>query len=235
MIRHDPLDENVFLSTLSDEERGRLEPHLREEKLTLGEYLEGSASGRNKVYFPLSGIISLVLHMADGRTGEIAMVGHEGLVGSTRLLPSKPPASESVVQAEGTALVLPLAVAMKELRRGEQFSRRLLSFSQALTAQIAQTALCNRHHLMEQQFARWILMSLDRLRSPDVTMTQDLIANMLGVRREGVSGAARGLQEAGIIAYSRGTISVIDANALKEHCCECYQVVREQYEKFQLH
>lgn len=230
MIRRDACANNLVLAALDKNERLRLLPHLREERLGLGRHLNGPKDP-DKMYFPLSGIVSLVHYMKDGRTGELAIVGFEGVVGSTVYLGGKPPASEAVVQVAGEALVLPRTIAEQEFRRNGSFSVILLKFSQAMAGQIAQTALCYRHHRIEQQLARWLLMSQDRLPSGEVMMTQDLIANMLGVRREGISTAAADLQRERIISYRRGRIEVLNREVLLARSCECYEATRTHYQQ----
>tara|TARA_R110000823_G_scaffold27609_16_gene80452 strand:- start:22006 stop:22710 length:705 start_codon:yes stop_codon:yes gene_type:complete len=230
-LKLDPFDQNLVLARLDQSERERLSPSISEVSLKLGQHIQSVATRSDKMYFPLSGIVSLVLFMEDGRTGEIAIIGREGLVGSDIYLSGKTSTAEAVVQVAASALVLPRKAALAEFDRKGNFYRVLLEYSQALMAQIAHVALCNRHHRVEQQLARWLLMSLDRLGSPHVSMTQDLIANMLGVRREGVSVAAHSLQEAGIIEYQRGKIRVLNREALLAHSCECYEAILDVYKR----
>jgi len=183
----------------------------------------------DKVYFPLTGIISLLLWMEDGSTGEIAIVGREGIADTAVYIDRRTPMCSAIVQAGGRAITLPAAVAREEFNRNGRFRDLLLHYSQALTTQIAYTALCNRHHSIEQQLARWLLLTLDRSERFDLRMTQGLIASMLGVRREGVTVAAGRLQSRGVISYSRGKIQVTDREALLQASCECYTAIVNGY------
>jgi len=231
VIRYDPFDNNAILAQLNENERDRLKPLFQEARLPLSGRLDDAHQHAERMYFPTSGIVSLVMFMEDGATGEIAIVGNEGLIGTAIYMGGTYSTSDAIVQVGGRALALPASFALEEFNRLGNFHTLLLQFSQALTEQIAHTALCNRHHRIEQQLARWLLMSQDRLDAPDMTMTQELIANMLGVRREGVSTAAYGLQESGIISYRRGKIRILDRDALQARSCECYQTISDYYAK----
>lgn len=220
---------NQLLAALPEEERSRLAPHLEPVELRLGEVIYESAARPRHVYFPGSGIISLLYVMQNGASGEIAIVGNEGLVGFSLLLGGGRTPSRAVVQSAGAACRIAARHARDEFDRTGAFQNILLHYAQALLTQMGQTAVCNRHHSVEQQLCRWLLMSLDRLPSNELHMTQELIANMLGVRREGVTEAAGALQRAGIIRYARGHIEVLDRPRLERAACECYEVVKKEF------
>ena len=181
------------------------------------------------MYFPTSSIVSLLYVMKDGSSAEIAIVGHEGVVGIALFMGGETTPSRAVVQSAGYGYRLKASMLKTEFGQGGELQHLLLRYTQALITQMAQTAVCNRHHSVEQQLCRWLLLSLDRLPSNQLTMTQELIANMLGVRREGVTEAAGRLQSAGIINYSRGKITVLDRPMLEKRVCECYAVVKREY------
>ena len=183
------------------------------------------------MYFPRSGIVSLLHVMASGDTTEIAMVGHEGAVGMAVLVDAQSTPSSAVVEVAGEALVLQADMVEREFMRGGEFQFQLLRYMQVLLAQMAQTAVCNRHHSVEKQLCRWLLLCLRRIESDELQVTQELIATKLGVRREGVTEAAGRLQEAGLIKYSRGRIRVLDLGGLERRNCECYREVRKEYDR----
>ncbi|HEX6293351.1 MAG TPA: Crp/Fnr family transcriptional regulator [Herpetosiphonaceae bacterium] len=185
------------------------------------------------VYFPISGVVSLLYVLEDGRTTELAVVGNDGCVGIALLLGGQTTPSEALVQIAGYAYRVRSSVVLAEFRKGGRLSRVLLRYIQALITQMVQTAVCNRHHTLEQQLCRWLLLSLDRVPSDTVSMTQELISNMLGVRRSGVTEAARKLQAAGVIDYSRGQIKVPDRARLEARACECYSVFRKEADRLQ--
>ncbi len=183
------------------------------------------------MHFPTDCIVSLLYVMKDGASAEIAVVGHEGLVGVALFMGGESTPSRAVVQSAGSAYRLPSKVLKKEFEQSHPLQHLLLRYTQVLITQMAQTAVCNRHHSVEQQLCRWLLLSLDRLPSNEVSMTQELLANMLGVRREGVTEAAGKLQTAGLIQYNRGHINVLDRKKLEERVCECYAVVKRESDR----
>jgi len=183
------------------------------------------------VFFPTTSIVSLLYVMEDGASAEIAIVGHEGVVGISLFMGGESTPSRAVVQSAGVAYRLPGRILKAEFERGGPLQHLLLRYTQALLTQMAQTAVCNRHHTLDQQFCRWLLLSVDRLQSNELRMTQELIANMLGVRREGVTEAAGNVQKAGLIKYQRGHISVIDRPGLEARVCECYAVVKKEFDR----
>jgi CRP-like cAMP-binding protein len=199
--------------------------------MPLGEVLYTSGGELPYVYFPTTCIVSLVYVMANGSSAEIAVTGYEGLLGVSLLLGGQTTPNQAVVQSAGHAYRIRADVIKHEFEQGGPLQHLLLLYTQALIAQMAQTAVCNRHHSLDQQLCRWLLLSLDRLRSGDLTMTQELIANMLGVRRQGVAEAAGNLQKAGLINYHRGHISVLDRPGLERRVCECYAVVKHEYDR----
>jgi CRP-like cAMP-binding protein len=209
----------------------RLLPNLELLSLELGDALYESGSGQDYVYFPTSSIVSLLYVMEDGSSAEIAVVGNEGIVGIALFMGGETTPSRAVVQSAGYSYRLRASVLKNEFSQGGDLQHVLLRYTQALITQMAQTAVCNRHHSVEQQLCRWLLLSLDRLPSNELTMTQELIANMLGVRREGVTEAAGKLQAAGLIHYSRGKITVLDRAKLEARVCECYAVVKREYDR----
>ena len=226
---------NSILAALPERDFDRLRPHLEPVDLPLGEALYEAGSRMRQLYFPINGIVSLLQVMADGDSAEIAVVGSEGVVGISMFMGGETTPSRAVVQSAARAYVAPAEVITAEFGRGGMLQYLLLRYTQALITQMSQTAVCNRHHSVEQQLCRWILMSIDRLdQDEDLLMTQELIANMLGVRREGVTTAASKLQEAGLIRYSRGRIEVIERAKLEKRACECYAVVKKEYERLNL-
>ena len=223
--------ENRLLAVLPAIERERVYPKLELVRMPLGSVLYESGSRMDHVYFPTNSIISLLYVMADGASAEIAVVGNDGMVGVSLFMGGETTPSRAVVQSAGVAYRLPGSLLKEEFRRGGAMQYLLLRYTQALLTQMAQTAVCNRHHSVDQQLCRWLLLSLDRLASNELAMTQELIANMLGVRREGVTEAAGKLQAAGVIRYSRGRITVLDRPALEAQACECYDVVRKEFRR----
>jgi CRP-like cAMP-binding protein len=199
--------------------------------MPLGYVLYESGDEMRHVYFPTTSIVSLLYVMEDGSSAEIAIVGNEGIVGISLFMGGESTPSRAIVQSAGNAFRVAGKLLKEEFRRAGPVQRLLLRYTQALITQMSQTAVCNRHHSVEQQLCRWLLMSLDRLASNELTMTQELIANMLGVRREGVTESAGKLQKLGLIEYSRGHIKVLDRPALEAHACECYQVVKTEFER----
>jgi len=222
---------NRLLAALPGEDFGKLEPHLEPVALPLGWALYESGDRQAHVYFPTEGIVSLLYVMENGASAEIAVAGNEGLVGVSLFMGGGSTPSRAIVQSAGHAYRLGAEVLRREFERGGHLQHLLLRFTQALITQMAQTAVCNRHHAVEQQLCRWLLLSLDRLDSNEIRMTQELIANMLGVRREGVTEAARRLQEAGLIRYHRGQIEVLDRPGLEGRVCECYAVVKRECDR----
>jgi CRP-like cAMP-binding protein len=223
-----PAKTNRLLAALPDADWGHIESNLAPIKLALGAPVYESGQQIEHVYFPTTAIISLLYVLEDGSSAEIAIVGREGLVGVSLFMGGESTPNRAVVQSEGWAYRLPGRVLKREFVRGGDMQHLMLRYTQALLTQMAQTAVCNRHHSIDQQLCRWLLLSLDRLAGNELTMTQELIANMLGVRREGVTEAAGKLQDAKIISYSRGRITVLDRPALEARCCECYEVVKRE-------
>lgn len=225
------LTHNHLLDHLPQAERAPLVPYLTEVTLPLGEVLYESGGKMGNVYFPITAIVSLLYVMEDGASAEIAIVGNEGMVGVALFMGGETTPSRAVVQSAGLALKVPGKMIKDMFERGGAIQHLLLRYTQALITQMAQTAVCNRHHSLDQQLCRWLLLSLDRLGSNDLVMTQELIANMLGVRREGVTEAAGRLQDAGVIKYRRGHITVLDRPALEARSCECYSVVKTETDR----
>jgi CRP-like cAMP-binding protein len=222
---------NRLLAVLPPLDRERLHPFLEPVRLPRGKVLHESSTRVNHVYFPTTAIVALLQIMTDGATGEIALVGNDGLVGIASVTGAETTHNRAVVQSEGYGYRLKADVLRQEFARGGAMQKIVLRYMQALMTQIAQTAICNRRHSLQQQLCRWLLLSLDRLPSSRMHMTQELIANILGVRREGVSDAAGRLKAAGIIQYSRGEISVLDRAGLEGLSCECYAAVRGECER----
>jgi CRP-like cAMP-binding protein len=223
--------ENHLLAVLSDADWARVEPHLALIDMPLGQVVYESGDRLDHVYFPTSLIVSLLYVMEDGASAEIAIVGNEGLVGIALFMGGETTPSRAIVQSAGRAYRLPAAILKEEFRRGGALQRLLLRYTQALITQMAQTAVCNRHHSIDQQLCRWLLLSIDRLASNELNMTQDLIANMLGVRRAGVTEAALKLQDAGLIRYSHGHIELLNREGLEQRVCECYGVVKREFDR----
>jgi CRP-like cAMP-binding protein len=229
---HNPKD-NHLLAALTLDECERIYPHLQYMPMPLGKVLYESGDVQRHVYFPTDCIISLLYVMADGASAEISVVGNEGIVGVSLFMGGETTPSRAIVQSAGGAYRLVGQRLKEEFHRNGVMQLLLLRYTQALITQMAQTAVCNRHHSVDQQLCRWLLLSLDRLRSNQLTMTQELIANMLGVRREGVTEAAGKLQQLGVIRYARGRITVLDRPKLERLCCECYAVVKKETDRLQ--
>lgn len=227
---HNP-KQNQLLAALPAADYGRLLPHLEFVTWPLGLVVFESGAELRHLYFPASGIVSLLYAMENGASTEIAVIGNEGVVGIALFMGGESTPSRAVVQSAGHGYRLKAAVLKKEFDLGGPLQYLLLRYTQALIAQMTQTAVCNRHHAVDQQLCRWLLLSLDRLPSNKLAMTQELIANMLGVRREGVTEAAGKLQEAGLIHYTRGHITVLDRPKLEARVCECYAVVKEEMDR----
>ena len=219
------------MAALPAAEWARWLPELESVDLPLGKVLYESGMTLAHVYFPTTAIVSLLYVMEDGASAEIGVVGNEGLVGVSLFMGGESTPSRAVVQSAGGGLRLRSAALKEEFNRGGPVLHLLLRYTQALITQMAQTAVCNRHHSLDQQLCRWLLLSLDRLEGCELQMTQELIANMLGVRREGVTEAALKLQRAGLIRYARGHISVLDRGGLEARSCECYAVVQREYDR----
>jgi CRP-like cAMP-binding protein len=222
---------NQLLAALPEAELARWQDQLEWVDLPLGAVLHESGQRPRHAYFPTTAIVSLLYVMENGASAEIAVVGHEGLVGVPLFMGGESTLSRAVVQSAGQGFRLSSRVLKEEFERSGPVMHLLLRYTQALITQMAQTAVCNRHHSLDQQLCRWLLLSLDRLSGSDLMMTQELIANMLGVRREGVTEAALSLQRAGLIRYARGRIHVLDRGGLERRTCECYAVVRAEYER----
>ncbi len=227
----EPAQQNYLLAALPPSAYHRLFPHLELVPMPLGEVLYESGGQLQYVYFPTTSIVSLLYVMENGASAEIAIVGNEGIVGVSLFMGGETTPSRAVVQSAGLCYRLKATLLLVEFNKGGAVLHLLLRYTQALITQMAQTAVCNRHHSLDQQLCRWLLLSLDRLQSNDLVMTQELIANMLGVRREGVTDAAGKLQHAGLINYSRGHITVIDRPGLEALVCECYAVVKKESDR----
>jgi CRP-like cAMP-binding protein len=228
--RHTPR-QNHLLGALPTYAYDRVAVHLELVELNLGDVLYEPGIQLRYVYFPTTAIVSLLYVMENGASAEIAIVGNEGILGISLFMGGETTPSRAVVQSAGFGYRLRAQYLKDEFGRSGPFLHLLLRYTQALITQMAQTAVCNRHHSVDQQLCRWLLLSLDRLSSTELSMTQELIANMLGVRREGVTEAAGKLQQAGLIHYRRGKITVIDRSRLQERCCECYQVVKSEFDR----
>ena len=222
---------NQLIASLPDAEWVRWQPHLELVELPLGKVLYESGAVQRHVYFPTSAIVSLLYVLENGASAEIAVVGNEGVVGIAIFMGGESSTSRAVVQSAGQALRMRASIVKEEFARSGPVLHLMLRYTQALIAQMSQTAVCNRHHSLDQQLCRWLLLSLDRLPSSQLIMTQELIANMLGVRREGVTEAAMKLQKAGLISYARGHINVRDRPGLEARTCECYEVVKKEYDR----
>jgi CRP-like cAMP-binding protein len=223
--------QNQLLAALPDAEWARWMPYLESVEMPLGKVLYESGSRVEHVYFPTTSIVSLLYVMEDGASAEIAVVGHEGVVGISLFMGGASTPSRALVQSAGKGFKLRADMVLGEFNRAGLVMHLLLRYTQALITQMSQTAVCNRHHSLDQQLCRWLLLSLDRLHSKELVMTQELIANMLGVRREGVTEAAGHLQNAGLIEYRRGHITVLDRAGLEKRTCECYAVVKKEYDR----
>jgi len=206
-------------------------PQLELVDMPLGAVLYEAGAALGHVYFPVTSIVSLLYLMENGASAEIAVVGKEGILGVSLFMGGNTTPSRGVVQSAGKGFRLPAQVMQNEFNIGGQVLHLLLRYTQALITQMSQTAVCNRHHSLDQQLCRWLLLSLDRLQGNELVMTQELIANMLGVRRESVAGNALQLQKAGLIRYVRGRITVLDRKGLERRSCECYAVVKKEYDR----
>src|ERR1700692_47481 len=223
--------QNHLLDALPKSDYERLAPHLELVPMKLGDALYEPGVKLRYVYFPTTSIISLLYVMEDGASAEIGIVGNEGILGISLFMGGDTTPSRAVVQSAGHGFRLRADLLKSEFGRFGPTMHLLLRYTQALITQMAQTAVCNRHHSVDQQLCRWLLLSLDRLASSELSMTQELIANMLGVRREGVTEAAGKLQDAGLISYKRGRITVLDRPGLEARSCECYQVVKTEFDR----
>jgi CRP-like cAMP-binding protein len=223
--------QNHLLDALPKGDYERFASHLELIPMPLGEVLYEPGTTLRYVYFPTSSIVSLLYVMEDGASAEIAIVGNEGLLGISLFMGGESTPSRAVVQSAGHGFRLKAQLLKEEFGRFGPTMHLLLRYTQALITQMAQTAVCNRHHSVDQQLCRWLLLSLDRLASNELSMTQELIANMLGVRREGVTEAAGNLQSAGLIHYQRGRITVLDRKGLEGRSCECYHVVKKEFDR----
>ena len=223
--------QNRLLASLPETEYNRVAASLELVPMPLGRVVYDDHKTSKHAFFPLNCIVSLLHVMENGDSAEIAMIGREGFVGMSMFMGGATTPSHAVVQSAGHAYQIPIETVLREFRRGGPAQYLLLRFTQALIAQMAQTAACNRHHSVDQQLCRWLLLSIDRLPSNEMVMTQELIANMLGVRREGITEAARRLQAAGIIQYTRGRIKILDRAQLETRACECYRVVRKEVDR----
>jgi len=230
-IKPHPRSKNHLLSDLPSDEFKRIFSHLEEASLELGQVLYESGDRLEYIYFPTTAIISLLYIMENGATAEIGVVGNEGFLGVPLVLGGETTPNRAVIQSAGEALRMKSKALKAEFERGAVFHNLLLRYTQALLTQISQTAVCNRLHSLEQQLCRWLLLSHDRLDSDKLVMTHDLISNMLGVRREGVTLAAAKLVKRHLIKNVRGTITVLDRQGLEGLVCECYQVVNIEYNR----
>jgi CRP-like cAMP-binding protein len=226
----DPL-KNRLLAALPPAEWQGWQPQLEYVKLTLGEVLSESGVAQSHVYFPTTAIVSLLYVMENGASAEIAVVGNEGVVGISLFMGGESTSSRAVVQSAGDAYRVQARTIKNAFNEAGPLLHLLLRYTQALITQMGQTAVCNRHHTLDQQLCRWLLLSLDRLEGSELLMTQELIGNMLGVRREGVTAAALKLQAAGLIRYARGRVRVLDRAGLEQRTCECYAVVKHEYDR----
>jgi CRP-like cAMP-binding protein len=224
-------EENHLLGAFPVAERERLYPHLEMVPMPLGMVLYESGDVMRHVFFPTNSIVSLLYVLADGASAEISVVGNEGMIGIALFMGGETTPSRAIVQSAGFAYRLPGQLLKDEFHRNGEVQLLLLRYTQALITQMAQTAVCNRHHSVDQQLCRWLLLSLDRLASNQLVMTQELIANMLGVRREGVTEAAGKLHKLGVIRYARGRITILDRPKLEALCCECYAVVKKESDR----
>lgn len=224
-------DQNDLFKSIPTAEWERLLPHIEPSVMPLGKVLYEPNMKMSHVYFPSTAIVSLLYALENGSSAEIAVAGHEGLVGISIFMGGESTSSRAVVQSAGLGYKIKSSVILKEFNNAGPVMHLLLRYTQALITQMTQTAVCNRHHTLDQQFCRWLLLSLDRLPTNELIMTQELIANMLGVRREGVTEAALKVQKAGLIKYARGHISILDRAGLEHRTCECYQVVKNEYDR----
>ncbi|MEZ0600949.1 Crp/Fnr family transcriptional regulator [Paraburkholderia sp. IW21] len=228
MLKEDYRSGNHLLAVLPEAEWARIALHLVPVDMSLGQVIYEPGARLDHVYFPATSIVSLLYVMENGASAEIAIVGNEGIIGIALFMGGETTPNRAVVQSAGRAYRLDAHLLKEEFHRAGAVQRLLLRYTQSLITQMAQTAVCNRHHSIDQQLCRWLLLSIDRLPSNELTMTQELIANMLGVRRAGVTEAAMKLQEAGLIRYSYGRIEVLNRPGLEQRVCECYEVVRRE-------
>ncbi len=224
-------DRNYLFHSIPDPEWERLLPHIEPVSLPLGKVLYEPGTKMTHLYFPSTAIVSLLYALENGSSAEIAIVGNEGVVGISIFMGGDSTSSRAVVQSAGEGYRIKSSILKDEFNRAGPVMHLLLRYTQALITQMSQTAVCNRHHTLDQQFCRWLLLSLDRLTSNELIMTQELIANMLGVRREGVTESALKVQKAGFIKYARGHITILDRLGLEKRTCECYQVVKTEYDR----
>jgi CRP-like cAMP-binding protein len=222
---------NRLLDALPDNERARLVAHLHPVTLSLGDVLYEPGGCLDHIYFPTNSIISLLYTMEDGMTAEMGLAGNDGAVGVALFLGGATTPNRAVVQLAGRAYKMAANTVRQEFARGGPFQHLLLRYTQALITQISQTAVCNRLHSVEQRLCRWLLLSRDRVETDELAMTQEFISNMLGGRRESVTVAAGRLQDAGLIHYSRGHIRILDRGGLEAGVCECYRIVRDEYDR----
>ncbi|HUQ75877.1 MAG TPA: Crp/Fnr family transcriptional regulator [Burkholderiales bacterium] len=226
-----PATQNLLLAALPVRDLGRLSAHLELVKVPLGHSLYESGTQLQYVYFPVEGIVSLLYVTTAGHSAELAVVGREGMIGVSLFMGGDTTLNRAVVQSTCRAYRLPASLLKQHFAEGGAMQRILLKYTQALITQISQTAVCNLHHSVDQQLCRWLLLSLDRLAGNQLQMTQELIANMLGVRRQGVTASAGKLERDGLISYRRGLITVLDRPGLEKRCCECYVVVESETER----
>ena len=224
-------NDNRLLAALPEEVYGRLRPALEPVAFGLGDVVYEVGRRMAHIYFPTSAIVSLIYTMEQGAIAEMGLVGNEGVVGIALFMGGDTTPNQAVAQVPGGALRMKAKVMLEEFRRGGPFQLALLRYTQALITQISQTAVCNRLHPVEQRLCRWLLLTRDRLPSNEILMTQEFIAHMLGVRREGVTAAAHHLQEAGLIYYRRGHITFLDRKGLEAAACECYRVVKDEFDR----
>jgi CRP-like cAMP-binding protein len=229
-VSRDPR-ENHLLAALPDDIWLRWQPQLEPIELKLGQVIYEPLVASSHVYFPTTAIVSLLYIMKNGAPAEIAVVGNEGVVGISIFMGGESTPSRAVVQSAGSGHRLKAQWLREEFDGSTAVFHLLLRYTQALITQMAQTAVCNRHHSLDQQLCRWLLLSLDRLNGDELVMTQELIANMLGVRREGIGAGAKNLQKDGLIRYARGRITVLDRERLEQRVCECYAVVKSEYDR----
>jgi CRP-like cAMP-binding protein len=223
--------QNRLIAALPDDVYAHWLGQWKMVEMPLGDVLHASGRSISHVYFPTTSIVSLLHILESGASAEVAVVGNEGIVGISSFMGGDSTPYQSVVRSAGSGLRLPVSALMRAFEQGGRVAQLLLRYTQALITQLSQTAVCNRHHSVDQQLCRWLLFSLDRLRSNEMWLTQELIANMLGVRREGVTEAAGRLQKEGVIRYARGRITVMDRPALERRSCECYSVVKVEYDR----
>ena len=230
-VRVDAFSENRLLSEIPDDDYERILPSLQQVEFSLGEVVYEFGGKLDYVYFPTTAIVSLLYTMENGSSAEMGLTGNDGIVGIALFMGGGTMPNRAVVQSAGAAVRMRAKVLQDEFARGGKFQRLLLRYTQALITQISQTAVCNRLHSVEQQLCRWLLLSHDRVKADELIMTQELIADMLGVRREGVTVAAGRLQDDGAISYVRGHIKILDRKKLEETVCECYRVVKDEFDR----